>query len=64
MTESLKQIVSHTHSARPMVHSITNNVTINDCANIILAAGGTAIIASLENAAAALRGESGTRIVK
>ena len=27
-------------------------------------AGGTAIIASLENAAAALRGESGTRIVK
>lgn len=27
-------------------------------------AGGTAVIASLENAAAALRGESGTRIVK
>ena len=31
-----------------MVHSITNNVTINDCANIILAAGGTAIMAQDE----------------
>lgn len=48
MTESLKQIVLHTQSLRPMVHSITNNVTINDCANIILAAGGTAIMAQDE----------------
>lgn len=31
-----------------MVHSITNNVTINDCANIILAAGATAIMAQDE----------------
>lgn len=48
MTESLKEIVAHTQSVRPMVHSITNNVTINDCANIILAAGGTAIMAQDE----------------
>src|SRR5699024_5201212 len=38
----------HTAEVRPMVHSITNNVTINDCANIILAAGGTAIMAQDE----------------
>ena len=25
---------------RPLVHCMTNRVTINDCANIILAAGG------------------------
>ena len=48
MTESLKQILLHTQAVRPMVHSITNNVTINDCANIILAAGGTAIMAQDE----------------
>ncbi len=30
----------------PRIHSITNNITINDCANIILAAGGSAVMAS------------------
>lgn len=48
MTDSIKQIILHTQSVRPMVHSITNNVTMNDCANIILAAGGTAIMAQDE----------------
>ena len=28
----------------PVVHSITNYVTVNDCANIILAAGGSPIM--------------------
>ena len=31
-----------------MTHCITNPVTVNDCANIILAAGGTAIMAQDE----------------
>ena len=48
MTDKLGQILQHTAEVRPMVHSITNNVTINDCANIILAAGGTAIMAQDE----------------
>ena len=48
MTDKLGQILQHTAEIRPMVHSITNNVTINDCANIILAAGGTAIMAQDE----------------
>lgn len=30
----------------PRIHSITNNITINDCANIVLAAGGSAVMAS------------------
>ncbi|MGL6173429.1 MAG: hydroxyethylthiazole kinase, partial [Cellulosilyticaceae bacterium] len=30
---------------KPLVHSITNNVTINDCANIILACGASPIMA-------------------
>ena len=31
--------------ARPMVHCITNSVTINDCANVLLAAGARPIMA-------------------
>lgn len=31
---------------KPKIHSITNTITINDCANIILAAGGSATMAS------------------
>lgn len=51
MTDKLKQVIQNTLAARPMVHSITNNVTMNDCANIILAAGGTAIMAQDEREA-------------
>ena len=48
MTQSIKTVLENTQNRTPMVHSITNNVTINDCANIILAAGGTAIMAQDE----------------
>lgn len=48
MTEAIQQIIRRVQQMRPMVHSITNPVTINDCANIILAAGGTAIMAQDE----------------
>ena len=33
----------------PLVHSITNYVTVNDCANILLACGGSPIMADDEN---------------
>ena len=36
MLGSLLQAVRQTH---PLIHCITNYVTINDCANILLAAG-------------------------
>ena len=48
MIETIKTVLENTQNRTPMVHSITNNVTINDCANIILAAGGTAIMAQDE----------------
>ena len=48
MREQLKKVIESTVSHRPMTHCITNPVTINDCANIILAAGGTAIMAQDE----------------
>ena len=48
MIKTIKTVLENTQNRTPMVHSITNNVTINDCANIILAAGGTAIMAQDE----------------
>jgi hydroxyethylthiazole kinase len=33
-------------TARPLVHHITNAVTINDCANITLCAGAAPVMAS------------------
>ena len=48
MREQLKKVIESTVSHRPMTHCITNPVTVNDCANIILAAGGTAIMAQDE----------------
>lgn len=39
-------IISNIQHKQPKIHSITNTITINDCANIILAAGGSATMAS------------------
>ncbi|MEG0771026.1 MAG: hydroxyethylthiazole kinase [Clostridia bacterium] len=39
-----KDIISNTRNQTPLVHCITNYVTVNDCANIILASGGSPIM--------------------
>src|SRR5690554_1602417 len=46
MFESIFENMSKT---KPVVHCITNFVTVNDCANIILAAGGSPTMAHHEN---------------
>lgn len=45
MIKTIQDIVRRTREKRPMVHAITNNVTVNDCANIILAAYGAPTMA-------------------
>ncbi len=40
------EILQSIDKTNPRIHSITNTITINDCANIILAAGGSAVMAS------------------
>lgn len=40
-----KYIIDNTKKTTPLVHVITNYVTVNDCANIILASGGSPIMA-------------------
>ena len=40
-----KEILENVNSKTPLVHSITNYVTVNDCANILLACGASPIMA-------------------
>lgn len=42
---SLTEIRSRTLEAGPLIHCLTNHITINDCANMVLAAGGKPIMA-------------------
>ena len=39
------QMFSHIRNKRPLIHCITNYVTVNDCANILLAAGAAPVMA-------------------
>ena len=38
-------IIANVHKTKPLINSITNYVSMNDCANILLASGGAAIMA-------------------
>ena len=41
----LKEYLKNVREKSPLVHNITNYVTVNDCANILLACGGSPIMA-------------------
>lgn len=41
----LKELLDNVRQKSPLVHNITNYVTVNDCANILLACGGSPIMA-------------------
>jgi hydroxyethylthiazole kinase len=43
--ESLAQIITSVRERRPLIHHITNFVTVNDCANITLAIGAAPVMA-------------------
>lgn len=42
--EMFKDILSNVRNRAPLIHNITNYVTVNDCANILLACGGSPIM--------------------
>lgn len=48
MIEEIIKILDNTKIKRPLVHAITNNITVNDCANIIHAAYGAPTMAQDE----------------
>ena len=41
----LKEQLEKVRGQMPLIHNITNYVTVNDCANILLACGGSPIMA-------------------
>ena len=55
MLGSLLQAVRQTH---PLIHCITNYVTVNDCANLLLAAGASPIMADAPEEAAEITARS------
>lgn len=44
----LKEMIENVRKTCPLVHNITNYVTVNDCANILLACGGAPIMSDDE----------------
>lgn len=47
-TQELGTVLDQLRAKTPLVHNITNNVTINDCANALLAIGGSPIMGDEE----------------
>lgn len=45
MQEQLKEVFEALHNKRALIHHITNYVTVNDCANVVLAIGASPIMA-------------------
>ncbi len=43
--EMFEQVLKNVEEKKPLVHNVTNYVTVNDCANIVLACGGSPIMA-------------------
>lgn len=55
----LKQIFENVRKKTPLIHNITNYVTVNDCANILLACGASPIMADELNDAVEITGICG-----
>ena len=44
----LKEMLENVRNNKPLIHNITNYVTVNDCANVLLACGGSPIMSDDE----------------
>lgn len=42
---NFSQVINNVRTVNPLVHNITNYVTVNDCANMLIACGGSPIMA-------------------
>ena len=58
-TTVLAEMLEQVRATTPLVHCITNYVTVNDCANALLACGGSPIMADEEEDAVAITGICG-----
>ena len=44
----VRDLIQEIRTTRPLIHHLTNYVTVNDCANIVLAIGGSPVMADTE----------------
>ncbi|MBT9177139.1 MAG: Hydroxyethylthiazole kinase [Firmicutes bacterium] len=45
LAQNVARLLDEIRAARPLVHQITNYVSVNDCANVVLAIGGAPVMA-------------------
>lgn len=45
VNQKIRELLSTVKKEKPLIHHITNYVTVNDCANIVLALGGSPVMA-------------------
>ena len=57
------EILERVRSRRPLVHHITNTVTINDCANITLCAGAAPVMAEAPEESAEMAAVAGALVL-
>jgi len=57
------EVFSRAKNERPLVHHITNYVTVNDCANITICAGGAPVMADAREEAGEMAGFAGALVL-
>lgn len=62
-TKPYADLFARVRERRPLVHHITNYVTVNDCANITLCAGGAPVMADAPEEAAEMAGIAGALVL-
>jgi hydroxyethylthiazole kinase len=63
MTKPYTDLFARVREKRPLVHHITNYVTVNDCANITLCAGGAPVMADAPEEAAEMAAIAGSLVL-
>src|SRR5512136_2889285 len=62
-TNPYSDLLARVREKRPLVHHITNYVTVNDCANITLCAGGSPVMADAPEEAAEMAKIAGSLVL-
>ncbi len=62
-TKQIASLIAEVRSKKPLIHNITNYVTVNDCANVVLAIGASPIMADDINEAADITSISSALVI-
>ncbi|WP_024831306.1 hydroxyethylthiazole kinase [Ruminiclostridium josui] len=62
-TKQIANLIADVRNKKPLIHNITNYVTVNDCANVVLAIGASPIMADDINEAADITSISSALVI-